>query len=142
MANHFASAYWEKDLKTGNGKMKVGSGAFDVPFSFTSRFEEKKGTNPEELIGAASAGCFSMAFSHGLATKGFPPKRISTSAKVTLDKVGDGFGITLIELTMEGEVPNIDEKTFLAMAEDAKKNCPVSKALAGTTIKLNATLKK
>lgn len=142
MANHFASAYWEKDLKSGNGKMKAGSGAFDVPYSFISRFEEKQGTNPEEMIGAAHAGCYSMAFSHGLATKGFPPKRVSTSAKVSLEKVGEGFAITTIELTMEGDVPNIDEKTFMAIAEDAKKNCPVSKALAGVNIKLNAKLKK
>lgn len=140
MATHKASAYWEGDLKGGKGKMKVGSGAFDVPYSFISRFEEQQGTNPEELIGAAHAGCYSMALSHGLATGGFPAKKISTTAKVSLEKVADGFAITTIELTMEGEVPKIDEATFLKFAEDAKKGCPVSKALAGVNIKLNAKL--
>ena len=140
MALRTASAVWEGDLKSGKGKLKLGSGAYEGAYSFASRFESGTGTNPEELIGAAHAGCFSMALSHLLATKGFIPKRVSTQAKVSLEKVGDGFKITSIELQTEADVPRIDEKTFLEHAESAKKNCPVSQALAGTQIKLEAKL--
>ena len=142
MAKRTASAVWEGTLREGNGKVKLGSGAWEGQYSFSSRFEEGTGTNPEELIGAAHAGCFSMALAAGLTKAGHNPTRISTNATVTLEKVGEGFKITIIQLTTEGEVPGIDEATFLEHAETAKKNCPVSQALAGTDIKLNATLLK
>ncbi len=135
-----ASAVWEGNLPRGKGSMKLGSGAFEGPYSFGSRFEGAVGTNPEELIGAAHAGCFSMAFAHALNMAGHPPKMIQTSAKVHLDKVGEGFQITSIELSTEGQVPDISEKTFLKIAEDAKENCPVSQALKATEITLQAKL--
>lgn len=140
MAKRTASAVWEGTLKDGQGKVKLGSGAFEGQYSFASRFEEGTGTNPEELIGAAHAGCFSMALAAGLSRAGFSPKRISTKASVSLEKVGEGFKITTIGLDTQAEVPGIDENTFLEHAETAKKNCPVSQALAGTEIKLNASL--
>ena len=137
-----AEAEWKGNLLEGQGHMKLGAGAYDGPYSFKSRMESGPGTNPEELIGAAHAGCFSMALAAGLTKAGLNPTRISTNANVSLEKVGEGFKITTIELTTEGEVPGIDEKTFLDQAETAKKNCPVSQALAGTDIKLNARLVK
>ena len=140
MPTRIASALWEGTLKEGKGKMKLGSGAFEGTYSFTSRFEEGKGTNPEELIGAAHASCFSMALAHGLAQAGYSPKRIYTTAKVNLVKTEKGFKITDIELITEAKVPEIEEKVFIENAENAKKNCPVSKALAGTEIKLQAKL--
>jgi osmotically inducible protein OsmC len=142
MAIRHANAVWEGTLKEGKGRMKFGSGAFDGAYSFASRFEEGTGTNPEELLGAAHAGCFSMAFSSGLTKAGFPPKRVATQANVHLEKVGEGFKITTIELVMEGDVPGIDEAKFMEVAEGAKKNCPVSQALAGVNIKLQAKLVK
>ena len=142
MAKRKARAVWEGTLREGQGTVKLGSGAFEGPYSFESRFEEGAGTNPEELIGAAHAGCFSMALAAGLTKAGHNPKRISTNADVSLEKVGEGFKITMIELTTEGEVPGIDEATFVEAAEGAKKNCPVSQALAGVEIKLNATFVK
>ncbi len=142
MAKRTASAIWEGTLKDGSGKMRLGSGAFEGQYSFASRFEEGTGTNPEELIGAAHAGCFSMALAAGLTKAGLKPTRISTNAQVSLEKVGEGFKITTIELKTEGEVPGIDKQTFLEHADTAKKNCPVSQALAGTEIKLTATLVK
>ena len=120
--------------------MKFAGGTYEGQYSFSSRFEEGAGTNPEELIAAAHAGCFSMAFSNGLAKAGFTPTRVSTTAKAHLDKVGEGFKITTIELNTEGHVPGIDEKTFMEIAENAKANCPVSQALKGIDIKLNARL--
>jgi len=135
-----ASAVWEGGLKEGKGSVKLGSGVFQGPYSFATRFEEKPGTNPEELIAAAHAGCFSMALSAGLGKAGFTPDRISTTADVTLDKVGEGFGITLIKLRTEASIPNIDEKTFREQAEKAKAGCPISKALSATRIELEAKL--
>jgi osmotically inducible protein OsmC len=135
-----ASAVWNGSLKEGNGTMKMSSGAYEGPYSFGSRFLEETGTNPEELIAAAHAGCFSMALSGGLGRAGFEVTSISTSAKAFLEKVGEGFQITKIELTTEGVVPGIDEAAFLEAAEGAKANCPVSKALAGVEILLNASL--
>ena len=135
-----ASAVWNGNLKEGNGTMQMGSGAYEGPYSFGSRFLEEPGTNPEELIAAAHAGCFSMALSGGLGRAGFEATSISTTAKATLEKVGEGFQITKIVLTTEGVVPGIDEATFVEQAEGAKANCPVSKALAGVEISLNATL--
>lgn len=120
--------------------MKLRSGAFEGAYSFTSRFEDGKGTNPEELIGAAHAGCFSMALSHILAEAGFTPTRVATQAKVKMDKIGDGFKIVRIELDTESEVPGIDEATFLEHAQAAKTGCPVSQALASVEIILNAAL--
>lgn len=141
MPKRTASAVWEGNLREGKGTVKLGSGAFEGQ-SFVSRFEDGAGTNPEELIGAAHAGCFSMALAAGLTKAGHNPKRISTNASVSLEKVGEGFKITTIELNSEGEVPGIDEQTFLAAAESAKRNCPVSQALAGVDIKLSAKFVK
>lgn len=120
--------------------MKLGSGAFEGGYSFSSRFGESGGTNPEELIGAAEAGCFSMALSLGLEKAGFPPKRISTSAKVKLEQAEGGFRITTIDLETEADVPGMDEAKFQEAAEQTKKNCPVSVALGGTRINLQAKL--
>ena len=140
MATRTGSAVWEGTLREGKGTVKLGSGAYEGQYSFASRFESGTGTNPEELIGAAHAGCFSMALSAGLTKAGFSPKRIATTAKVHLENVGGGFKITSIDLETEAEVPGIEEQTFLEQAETAKKNCPVSQALAGTEIKLQARL--
>jgi osmotically inducible protein OsmC len=122
--------------------MKLGSGAFEGKYSFGTRFEEAPGTNPEELIGAAHAGCYSMAFSAMLGGAGFTPKSIKTEAKVHIEKVGEGFAITRIQLACQGNVPGIDEGKFKEIAEAAKKGCPVSKALAGVQIELDAKLVK
>ncbi len=135
-----ASAVWEGSLKEGGGSMRLGSGAYEGPYSFGSRFEEASGTNPEELIAAAHAGCFSMALSAGLGRAGFTPKRVATSARAHLEKLEAGFAITRIELSTEAEVPGIDEAAFRREAEGAKANCPVSKALAGVEIVLDARL--
>ena len=132
---------WEEELKGGKGKVKLGSGSFEGAYSFASRFEEGKGTNPEELIGAAHAGCFSMALSAGLGRAGFTPTRIQTEARVHLEKAEDGFKISRIQLVTEAEVPGIDARKFQEEAEAAKKGCPVSKALASVPIELNAKLK-
>jgi osmotically inducible protein OsmC len=120
--------------------MRLGSGAFEGPYSFASRFEDGSGTNPEELIGAAHAGCFSMALSGALTRAGHPPTRIHTSAKVHIDRGEAGFSITRIELQTEAEVPGIDDETFQTEAQGAKAGCPVSRALAGTEITLDAKL--
>ncbi len=140
MAARTGSAVWEGTLREGKGTVKLGSGAYEGPYSFASRFESGTGTNPEELIGAAHAGCFSMALAAGLTKAGFSPKRIATTAKVHLENTGGGFKITSIELETEAEIPDIDEQAFQEQAETAKKNCPVSQALAGTDIKLDAKL--
>ncbi|MEO8440608.1 MAG: OsmC family protein [Spartobacteria bacterium] len=140
MATRTGSAVWEGTLKEGKGHMKLGSGAYEGAYSFSSRFENGSGTNPEELIGAAEAGCFSMAFSVGLEKAGFPPTRISTKAEVKLEKVGDAFRITAIDLNTEADVPKIEDAKFQEVAEQTKKNCPVSVALSGTQINLKATL--
>jgi len=137
MAIRTSSAEWKGSLKEGAGTMKLGSGAYQGPFTFASRFESGPGTNPEELIGAAHAGCFSMYLSALLTNAGFTPTRISTTASVHL---GEGPAITLIELNTEAQVPNLTDAAFMEHAEAAKKNCPVSKALAGPEIKLNAKL--
>jgi osmotically inducible protein OsmC len=137
-----AEALWEGNLKNGKGKMKFGGGAFEGNYSFGSRFANEPGTNPEELIGAAHAGCFSMAFSMILEQAGYKAERISTRARVAIDKVGDGFKITTIDLDTEGIVPGIDEATFREKAEIAKKGCPVSMALTGVEIRLAAKLMK
>ena len=134
-----AEAEWKGNLFEGQGHIKIGT-AYDGPYTFKSRMEDGPGTNPEELIAAAHAGCFSMALSAGLAKAGYAPKRVHTKASVHFDKVGDGFAITSIDLNTEAEVPGIDNAKFQEAADGAKKGCPVSKALAGTTINLKATL--
>ena len=135
-----AEAEWKGSLSRGSGRMKLGSGAFDGPYTFASRFEDGRGTNPEELIGAAHAGCFSMALSHVLSEAGHIPDVVHTKVKVHIDKVNDGFKITTVELRTAGKVPGMDEKTFQEKAEAAKEGCPVSQALAGVDIKLEAEL--
>ena len=141
MPTRKAEAEWQGNLAEGSGQLKVGSGAFDVPYSFKSRFEEgQSATNPEELIGAAHAGCFTMALTAQLSRARITPKRIRTEAQVKLEKIGEGFSITTIELETEADIPGIDDPTFQKYALDAKQNCPVSKALAGTNIRLNAKL--
>ena len=143
MPTRKAEAEWKGNLAEGSGRLKVGSGAFDGPYSFKSRFEEgQSATNPEELIGAAHAGCFTMALTAQLSRAGITPTRIhtDTDAKVKLEKIGEGFSITSIELETEANIPGIDDATFQKYALDAKLNCPVSKALAGTNIRLNAKL--
>ncbi|MFW5701364.1 MAG: OsmC family protein [Bacteroidota bacterium] len=137
-----ANAVWEGDLPSGKGTMQLGSGSFTGNYDFSSRFEEGKGTNPEELLGAAHAGCFSMALAHGLAQNDFDPKRIETKALVTIAKAGDGFTISEVHLNCKAQVEGATEDEFMKYAEDAKKNCPVSKALAGVEIKLSAKLVK
>lgn len=137
-----SEAMWEGNLIKGKGKMKLGSGAFEGSYSFGSRFENAPGTNPEELIGAAHAGCFSMALSMILDQAGYKAEQIHTIARVHIDKVGEGFKITTIELETEGKVPGIDERTFGEKAEAAKKGCPVSMALTGVDIRLQARLVK
>jgi osmotically inducible protein OsmC len=135
-----SEAEWKGDLMGGAGSVKLGSGAYSGPYGFKSRFESGPGTNPEELIAAAHAGCFSMALSAELSSKGHPPTRIHTSASVILDKAGAGFAITHINLETEAEVPGLSAAEFQQFADSAKKNCPVSKALAGTEIGLKAKL--
>ncbi|NLN11434.1 MAG: OsmC family protein [Acidobacteria bacterium] len=140
MAVRRASAAWNGGLLDGNGKMRLGSGAFEGPFSFKTRFEEEPGTNPEELIGAAHAGCFSMAFAATLGKNGFAPERVATDARVHLTKGETGFSISKIELHTEATVPGIDEAKFQELATAAKNSCPVSRALAALEIELHAKL--
>lgn len=125
-----ADAVWEGTLREGAGTMKMLSGAYEGEYSFGSRFEEGEGTNPEELIAAAHAGCFSMALAAGLGGAGYSPQRVSTTADVHLTQVENGFRITRIHLKTEAEVPDIDEEAFQEQAEQAKEGCPISQALA------------
>lgn len=140
MPMRHANAVWKGKVEDGAGEMKLGSGAYEGTYSFASRFEDGTGTNPEELIAAAHAGCFSMALSLMLSEAGHPPEQVQTEAKVHLDKQGDGFAIPKIELETTGKVPGIDQETFQEHAEKAKTDCPVSKALAGAEITLTAKL--
>jgi osmotically inducible protein OsmC len=140
MAVRSADAVWQGGLKDGKGSVKTSSGAVNKDYSFASRFESGGGTNPEELIAAAHAGCFSMALSAGLEKGGFKPRRVATTARVHLEKVGEGFSITRIELDSQAEVPGIEKAKFMEFAEGAKKGCPVSKALASVPIDLNIKL--
>lgn len=136
-----SEATWEGALKDGHGTMKLGSGAYEGAFTFDSRFGAGKGTNPEELIAAAEAGCFSMALAFALSEAGHPAKKIHTVAKVHLEKSADGFSIPEIDVETEGEVPGIDAATFQQFAEKTKAGCPVSKVLAAAKINLTARLK-
>ena len=135
-----AKARWEGGLPEGRGSLALGSGAFEGQYSYGSRFEDGKGTNPEELIGAAHAACFSMALAGVLTRAGHKPRSIETATRVHLEKVEDAFSITTIELATEASVPDISGDEFQRYAEEAKRNCPVSKALAGVDIKLDARL--
>jgi lipoyl-dependent peroxiredoxin len=135
-----ATARWEGPLQSGHGSMRLGSGAFEGQYSFSSRFEEGTGTNPEELIAAAHAGCFSMALSAGLERAGFPVTSVDTSAKVHLERGDAGFRIARIDLTTNAVVPGVDDAVFQEQAAAAKANCPVSQALSAVEIRLDATL--
>jgi osmotically inducible protein OsmC len=135
-----ATARWEGGLKDGKGSMRLGGGAFEGQYSFSSRFEDGAGTNPEELIGAAHAGCFSMALSAGLEKAGYNPNSVETTANVHLSPADGGFRISRIELRATADIPGIDAAAFAEQAEAAKQNCPVSKALAGVDIALDARL--
>jgi len=136
------SAVWQGGLKDGKGTISTGSGALaEHPYGFNSRFEGGKGTNPEELIGAAHAGCFSMALSKILGDAGHVPKKLATTADVTLEQKDGGFSITAVKLTLKADVPGLDKKTFDDLAGKAKANCPVSKVL-NAEISLDATLAK
>lgn len=142
MIKRKANAIWEGDLKSGKGALSVESGLFTGKYSFGTRFEDEKGTNPEELIGAALAGCFSMAFSGDLAKAGYKADEIRTEATVSVEKVDGGFEITKIVLETKAKVPEISMDEFAELASGAKKNCPVSKALKAVDIQLQAHLKK
>lgn len=140
MVTRTAEAEWRGSLKDGDGSVKLGSGAFQESYSFRSRFENGAGTNPEELLGAAHAGCFSMALSLVLGESGFTPRRIATTAEVDIKPSDGGFAITAIRLKTEAEVPGIDAQAFARCAEAAKRGCPLSKALAAVEIALDARL--
>jgi osmotically inducible protein OsmC len=140
--NRNAEAEWKGSVAAGTGKIKLGSGAFEGAYSFNSRFgDDTKATNPEELIAAAHAGCFTMALSAALGKAGFTPTKIETRATVKLEKKGEAFVIPSIALETEAEVPEIQDEEFQALAKNAKDNCPVSKVLAGAEISLTARLK-
>lgn len=135
-----ASAHWQGDLKQGKGTISTESGALkDNPYGFNTRFEDAPGTNPEELIGAAHAGCFSMAFSMLLGEEKFIPDSIDTKATVTLEKQSDGFAVTAVHLEMSARIPKIDQAKFKEIADKAKAGCPISKLL-NANITLEATL--
>lgn len=141
MAARKADAEWTGDLKGGSGVLRLGSGTFEGKYSFATRFEDAPGTNPEELVAAAHAGCFSMALTAGLGRAGFTPKRVHTTATVSMRQVNNMPTITAIELDCEAEVPGIDEAAFQEQAKGAKENCVISRALKGVeTITLNARL--
>ncbi|MGH7588904.1 MAG: OsmC family peroxiredoxin [Gemmatimonadota bacterium] len=140
MPTRKASAEWKGGLKEGQGTLKLGSGAYEGPYSFRSRFQEGAGTNPEELIGAAHAACYAMALSAGLEKAGHPAERVNATSRIEFDTGGDAPTIRSSTLDVEAKVPGIDEKSFLEQAEAAKKGCPVSRALGGVDIRLNARL--
>jgi lipoyl-dependent peroxiredoxin len=136
-----AQASWQGTVPEGGGRLALGSGAFEGPFTLKARVEDvEKASNPEELIGAAEAGCFTMSLADTLSEAGHPPTDLRTTARVRLEQLETGFSITRIELDTVGEVPGVDEAEFTRMAEEAKATCPVSRALAGTEIALRATL--
>jgi osmotically inducible protein OsmC len=136
-----SSARWQGTLTEGSGTMRTGKGGLTSNYSFKSRFEEGEGSNPEELIGAAHAGCFSMAFAKALTDAGYPPSSVETSASVHLDKTDAGMTVTKIDLDTTGDVPGIDAAEFGKLAESAKANCPISRLLSpGAEITLTAKL--
>ena len=141
MPTRTANARWTGSLQEGNGTMHMASGAYEGPYSFQSRFEEGDGTNPEELIAAAHAGCFSMKLSGELGSHGYEVESVETEARVHLDKVEDGFAIKRIELRTRASVPGIDDDEFQMHAQTAKETCPVSQALAAVeSIEVDAQL--
>jgi osmotically inducible protein OsmC len=141
MPERTAEARWDGSLQEGNGTMRMASGAYEGPYSFESRFQEGDGTNPEELIAAAHAGCFSMALSLVVGQAGHSLESVETKATVHIDKVDEGFAITRIELETEARVPGLEDSEFQELAEGAKKGCPVSQALAAVdSIELRASL--
>ena len=142
MIKRTAQAVWKGDLKDGSGALELGSGAFKGQYSFSSRFEEGTGTNPEELIGAAHAGCFSMALSGELSKAGYTVDEIQTEAIVSMEKGEAGFGITAVKLVTKARVKGIEMDEFIKFASGAKENCPVSKALSAVKIYLEAHLLK
>jgi lipoyl-dependent peroxiredoxin len=140
MPKRRAQARWEGSLQEGQGTMRMATGSYEGPYSFQSRFEEGDGTNPEELLAAAHAGCFSMQLSGVLGAGGHDPESVETEATVHIDKAGEGFEITRIELTTKARVPGIDDAAFQEAAETAKKICPVSVLFKGAEISVDATL--
>jgi osmotically inducible protein OsmC len=141
MPTSTANAVWEGGLRTGNGQFSAQSGAFQGKYSFGTRFGGDPGTNPEELIAAAHAACISMALALGLEQAGTPPTRISTTAKCTVEKAGEGFKITRMKLEVRGQVPGVDAAAFARAAEAARDGCPVSNALKGNVqIEVDARL--
>ena len=141
MPTRIADAEWNGTLKEGNGHLRMATGAWEGPYSFSSRFEEGEGTNPEELLAAAHAGCFSMKFAGDLGTAGFSPRSVKTTAKVHLERGEAGWAIAAIELECEAQVDGVDDPTFQEIAERSKAACPVSKALAAVpSITVNAKL--
>lgn len=140
MPTRRAKATWEGELQGGKGSFEGESGSIGGGYTFGSRFQEEKGTNPEELLAAAEAACFSMALAGALGKGGHSPERVQTDAACTIEKVGDGFTITRIRLTTRARVPGLDEAKFREIAEQTKSGCPVSRALAGVDIQLEATL--
>jgi osmotically inducible protein OsmC len=142
MPTRSGSAVWNGDLQGGDGHLTVGDGVFEGAYSFKSRFEDGEGTNPEELIAAAHAACFAMAFSNILAENGHSPESVDARARVVLKEVDGAPTIARIDLTAEGSVPGIDDDEYQRLAEQAKDGCPVSRALAGVSdIQLEASLK-
>ena len=139
MIDRKADAHWEGTLKHGKGRIKLGSGAFEGKYSFGTRFEGAPGTNPEELLGAAHAACFTMALGHQLSMAGHPPASLDTTATVHLDKVGEGFSITGVDLVTRGKVPGADDALFQKLAKEMSEKCIVSRALS-VPITLHATL--
>ena len=135
-----AEARWEGELRSGTGQIRLGSGAFEGKYSFGTRFESSPGTNPEELLGGAHAGCFTMALASALAQGGHPATRIETKATVRLEKVGEGFGITGVDLVTRGVVPGVSSEAFRRAADDMGANCIVSRALKAVPITVKATL--
>jgi len=132
MENRHAAARWEGDLKSGRGRITLESGLFEGPYSYHTRFEDdRKGTNPEELLGAAHAGCLAMATSAALSKAGYPPTSLEVDAEVSLAQADGGFEIARIALTLRGDVPGLNEAELVRIATEAKETCPLSKALAG-----------
>lgn len=135
-----AEAAWHGDFRDGAGRMRLGSGAFEGNYTYRTRMEEEPGTNPEELLGAAHAGCFSMSLARRLSAAGYSPERIHTEARVRFGRAGEGYAISRIDLRTEAEVSGVDESLFVEKAEEAKRDCAISKALAGVEIALETKL--
>ena len=143
MPTRTAKAAWEGGIRSGKGTLEVESGTLKTQYNFSGRFESGGGSNPEELLAASEAACFSMALSGNLERNGTPATRIETSAACTVDKAGDGFKITTMKLTVRATVPNIDDAKFQQVAEQTKKTCPISMAIIGNVdLQMDAKLQK